>query len=64
MPLLLDIARNQSDLKLRLTAIKRLGEQESDAVVDELSRLYDADKTKEIRAQTPAGFCRDAQPPR
>jgi HEAT repeat protein len=51
VPLLLDIARNQTDLKLRLTAIKRLGEQKSDAVVDDLARLYDTDHTKEIRMQ-------------
>ena len=50
-PILLDIARNQTDLKLRLTAIKRLGEQRNDTVTDELIKLYDADKTKEVRAQ-------------
>src|SRR6266446_246342 len=51
VPLLLDIARNQTDLKLRLTAIKRLGEQKNDAVVDDLAKLYDTDKSKEVRAQ-------------
>jgi HEAT repeat protein len=51
VPLLLDIARNQTDLKLRLTAIKRLGEQKSDAVVDDLAKLYDADRSKEVRGQ-------------
>jgi HEAT repeat protein len=56
VPILLDIARNQTDLKLRLTAIRRLGEQESDTVTDELARLYDADKTKEVRMQILRAF--------
>lgn len=52
VPLLLDIARNQSDLKLRLTAIRQLGDNDGgDAVADDLVRLYDADHTLEIRAQ-------------
>ena len=51
VPLLLDIARNNPDTKLRLTAIRRLGEQRSDQVTDELIKMYDADKTKEVRAQ-------------
>lgn len=50
-PLLLDVARNQGDLKLRLVAIRRLGEQNSDAVADELARLYEAEKANEIRTQ-------------
>jgi HEAT repeat protein len=56
VPVLLDIARNQSDLKLRLTAIKRLGEQNSETVAEELSKLYDADKTKEVRLQLLRAF--------
>jgi HEAT repeat protein len=52
VPMLLDIARTNPDLKLRLTAIKRLGEQHSDAVADELIKLYDTDRTKEVRVQT------------
>jgi HEAT repeat protein len=51
VPLLLDIARSNPDLKLRLTAIKRLGEQNNDQVVDELIKIYDVDRTKEIRSQ-------------
>ena len=51
VPLLLDIARNNPDTKLRLTAIRRLGEQRNDQVTDELIKMYDADKTKEVRAQ-------------
>ncbi|HEX8072808.1 MAG TPA: HEAT repeat domain-containing protein [Pyrinomonadaceae bacterium] len=51
-PILLDIARNpQSDLKLRLTAIRRLGEQPSDATLDALAQLYEADRTKDVRVQ-------------
>ena len=51
VPILLDIARNNADMKLRLTAIKRLGEQRNDQVTDELIKIYDADKTKEVRSQ-------------
>jgi HEAT repeat protein len=51
VPILLDVARSNPDPKLRLTAIKRLGEQHSDQVTDELIKIYDADRTKEIRGQ-------------
>jgi HEAT repeat protein len=51
VPILLTIARSNGDLKLRLTAIKRLGEQHSEQITDELIKIYDADQTKEIRAQ-------------
>jgi HEAT repeat protein len=51
IPMLLEIARTNVDLKLRLTAIRRLGEQHTDSVADELIKLYDADRTKEVRAQ-------------
>jgi HEAT repeat protein len=51
VPMLLEIARSNPDLKLRQTAIRRLGDQHTDAVTDELIKLYDADRTKEIRAQ-------------
>lgn len=50
-PILLNIARQQGDLKLRLTAIKRLGEQDGDAIADELVKLYEADRTQEVRVQ-------------
>jgi HEAT repeat protein len=51
VPILLDIARSNPDPKLRLTAIRRLGDQKSDQVTDELIKIYDADRTKEIRGQ-------------
>jgi HEAT repeat protein len=51
VPMLLEIARSNPDIKLRQTAIRRLGDQHTDAVADELVKLYDADRTKEIRAQ-------------
>ena len=51
VPMLLEIARSNPDLKLRQTAIRRLGDQHTDAVADELIKLYDADRTKEIRGQ-------------
>src|SRR6185295_3701172 len=43
VPILLDIARSNPDPKLRLTAIKRLGEQHTDQITDELIKLYDGD---------------------
>jgi HEAT repeat protein len=51
IPILLDIARNSADLKLRLTAVKRLGEQHNDQVSDELIKLYDADQNRDFRIQ-------------
>jgi HEAT repeat protein len=51
VPLMLDIARSNPDLKLRLTAIKRLGEQHNDQVAGDLIKIYDADRTKEVRIQ-------------
>lgn len=51
VPLLLDIARGNPDPKLRLTAIKRLGEQHNDQITDELIKLYDMDRNKDIRVQ-------------
>ena len=51
VPILLDVARTNPDMKLRLTAIKRLGDQQSDQVTDELIKIYDADRTKEVRVQ-------------
>jgi HEAT repeat protein len=51
IPILLELARSQGDLKLRLTAIRRLGEQNNDNVAGELARLYDRDTAKEVRAQ-------------
>ena len=50
-PILLNLARQPGDLKLRLTAIRRLGEQNGDSIADELVKLYEVDKTKEIRVQ-------------
>ena len=46
VPLLLDIARTNADMRLRLTAIKRLGEQRNEQVTEELIKIYDADRTK------------------
>ncbi|HEX5886040.1 MAG TPA: HEAT repeat domain-containing protein [Pyrinomonadaceae bacterium] len=51
VPILLDIARSHADQRLRLTAIKRLGDQHTEQISDELIKIYDADRTKEIRAQ-------------
>jgi HEAT repeat protein len=56
VPVLLEIARGPGEVKLRQTAIRRLGETNSDSVADELAKIYDADKTKEIRAQIVRAF--------
>lgn len=50
-PILLDIARSNPDPKLRLVAIRRLGDQKSDQITDELIKIYEADQTKEVRGQ-------------
>ena len=51
-PVLLDLARNpNAGLRLRLTAIRYLGAQRSEANTAELVKIYDADKTREIRYQ-------------
>ena len=51
IPVLLDVARSNPDLKLRLTAIRALGDQRNEQMTGELIKIYDADKTKEIRYQ-------------
>ena len=51
VPILLDVARNNPDLKLRLTAIRALSEQHNEQVTDELIKIYDADRNKDVRAQ-------------
>ena len=51
VPILLEIARTNPDLQLRLTAIRRLADQRDEQVVEELIKLYDVDRTKEVRAQ-------------
>ena len=62
IPLLVDIARSNPDQKLRLTAIKRLGDQRSDQVTDELIKIYDTDRTKEIRTQILRAFVESRTP--
>jgi HEAT repeat protein len=51
VPLLLEIARSNPDTKLRQTAIQRLGEQHNEQLADELIKLYDTDRNKDIRVQ-------------
>jgi HEAT repeat protein len=51
VPILLAIAHNNTDLKLRLTAIRLLGDQHSDQVTDELIKIYDTDQNRDVRAQ-------------
>lgn len=51
LPVLLDVARSNANLKLRLTAIRALGDQRNEQMTAELIKIYDADKTREIRYQ-------------
>lgn len=51
IPILLDIARNQPDAKLRQIAIHRLGDEGGDAAFDELAKLYDVERDFEIKKQ-------------
>ena len=51
IPILLEIARSNPDQKLRLTAIRYIGQLKDAASLDELIKIYDADKTREIRSQ-------------
>jgi HEAT repeat protein len=48
----MEIARASDDLNARLYAIRFIGELKDPASLDELIRIYDADKTKEVRSQT------------
>jgi HEAT repeat protein len=38
-------------MRLRLTAIRRLGDQRNEQVTEELIKLYDADRAKEVRSR-------------
>ena len=51
LPVLLDVARSNADLKLRLTAIRALGDQRNEQMTAELIKIYDADQKREIRYQ-------------
>ncbi|HET9477991.1 MAG TPA: HEAT repeat domain-containing protein, partial [Pyrinomonadaceae bacterium] len=51
VPILLDVARSNADQKLRLTAIKRLGEQRNEQVTDELIKIYDTDQNRDVKIQ-------------
>lgn len=49
IPILLDIARNQPDRELRVTAFRHLADEEGEAVVEDLMRLYDAERDLEVK---------------
>src|SRR6478672_8613205 len=50
IPVLLDVARSNPNLKLRLTAIRALGDQRNEQMTRELIKPTAPDKTKETRA--------------
>lgn len=49
VPLLLDIARNQTDRELRVTAFHRLADEGGEGIVEDLIRLYDAERDLEVK---------------
>ncbi|MFL6227366.1 MAG: HEAT repeat domain-containing protein [Pyrinomonadaceae bacterium] len=53
---LLEAARAGDDVQLRQSAIRWLGEKNSEAVVDELMRIYDADQSREVKMQIIRAF--------
>jgi HEAT repeat protein len=55
-PILLELARGNGDLSLRLIAIRQLGAQNTDAMADELARIYEVDHTRDIRIQILRAF--------
>jgi HEAT repeat protein len=62
IPVLLDVARSNPDLRLRLTAIRALGDQRNEQMTGELIKIYDADKTREIRFQVLRALADRADP--
>ena len=57
IPILVEIARNQQAApQIRLTAIHALGEEGGAAAFDELSRLYDSERTPKIKEQLVHAF--------
>jgi HEAT repeat protein len=50
LPLLLDIARREAEGELRLVAIRRLADAGGESVVEDLIRLYDAERDQEVKA--------------
>jgi HEAT repeat protein len=57
LPLLLEVARNQqADPKIRRVAIHELGEEGGAAAFDELARLYDAERDRQIKEQLVHAF--------
>lgn len=49
LPLLLDIARTQEDPELRAVAIRGLADHGGESVFDELVKLYDAERDREVK---------------
>ncbi|HYH84823.1 MAG TPA: HEAT repeat domain-containing protein, partial [Pyrinomonadaceae bacterium] len=49
VPILLDIARNQTDRDLRVTAFRHLADMDSEALTEDLMRLYDAERDLEVK---------------
>jgi HEAT repeat protein len=60
---LLEAARAGDDPELRKSAIHWLGEKNSEAVVDELTRMYDAEQSRDVKMQILHAFS-EMQSPR
>ncbi|HWS54613.1 MAG TPA: HEAT repeat domain-containing protein [Pyrinomonadaceae bacterium] len=56
VPLLLDIARNQPDDELRLAAVHKLADVGGLAVVEDLVRIYDAERDTEVKQSVLRAF--------
>ncbi|MGH9944094.1 MAG: HEAT repeat domain-containing protein [Pyrinomonadaceae bacterium] len=63
VPVLLEIARSQPDRKLRMVAIRRLSDEGGEAVIDDLMRLFEAERDAEVKAQILRVFA-DVESPR
>ena len=62
VPLLLELARNQTDPEMRARAIHSLGEEGGEAVLEDLVRLYDAERDEEVKRQILHSFSETESP--
>ncbi|MEJ7709004.1 MAG: HEAT repeat domain-containing protein [Pyrinomonadaceae bacterium] len=58
VPLLLDIARSQPDVRLRQIAVFRLGEIGGESVLDELAKIYQSTPEVKVKQAVPLGLRR------
>jgi HEAT repeat protein len=56
LPLLLEVARTQPDAELRMIAARRLADFGGESVVEDLIKLYDAERDPEVKASILRAF--------